>query len=74
MSEGVPRPQRVECAECGQKMASIRTDLTAVAWNFRYECVACPATGTVEVRSEESIAEKSPLKEYYGDAKRPGEE
>jgi len=56
-------------------MAGVRTDLSAVAWLFRYECVACPATGTVEVRGEEeSIAAKSPLEEYHGDATPPVKE
>lgn len=38
MSETVPRPERVECSECGREMAGVRTDLSAVAWLFRYEC------------------------------------
>ena len=66
-SGGVPRPERVEC-ECGQPMAPVRTEFSAVAWLFRYECVACPATGTVEVRGEESVAEESPLVRYHGSA------
>jgi hypothetical protein len=55
-------------------MAGVRTDLSAVAWLFRYECVACPATGTVEVRGEESVAANSPLEEYHGDATAPVKE
>lgn len=75
MSESVPRPERVKCSECGQQMAGVRTEFSAIAWLFRYECVACPATGTVEVRGEEeSIAAKSPLEEYHGDATPPVEE
>ena len=74
MSGGVPRPDRVECAECGQSMAGVRTEFSAVAWLFRYECAACPATGTVQVRGEESIAAESPLEEYHGDATPPVKE
>jgi hypothetical protein len=74
MSETVPRPERVEWSECGREMAGVRTDLSTVAWLFRYECVACPATGTVEVRGEESIAANSPLEGYHGDATAPVKE
>jgi len=74
MSETVPRPEWIECSECGREMASVRTDFSAVAWPFRYECMAGPETGPVEVRGEEFIAANSPLKEYHGDATAPVKE
>jgi hypothetical protein len=74
MSETVPRPEQVECSECGRGMASVRTDFSAVAWPFRYERMAGPETGPVEVRGEEFIAANSPLKEYHGDATAPVKE
>lgn len=74
MSETVPRPERAECSECGWEMAGVRMDLSAVTWLFRYECVACPATGTVEIWGEESVADNSPLEEYHGDATGPVKE
>jgi hypothetical protein len=55
-------------------MIGIRTGFSPIAWLFRFECVACPATGTVEVREEESIAVKSPLEKYHGDATPPVKE
>jgi hypothetical protein len=55
-------------------MAGVRMDLSAVTWLFRYECVACPATGTVEIWGEESVADNSPLEEYHGDATGPVKE
>jgi len=74
MSESVPHPEWIECSECGREMASVWTDFSAVAWPFRYECVAGPVSGPVEVRGEESIAANSPLKEYHGDATAPVKE
>jgi hypothetical protein len=63
-----------ECGECGYPMARVRTDPSKIAALFRFECSACPATGTVEVRTEESKAAKSPLEEYHGDATPPVKE
>jgi hypothetical protein len=73
MSETVPRPERVECSECGQTMAGFRTGVRAVAWLFRYECVACPGTGTVEVRVEESITADAPRRRVPRGRDTPGE-
>lgn len=68
MNEIPDRPSRVECSECQRKMAPVRTDASPIAWLFRFECVACPATGTVEVRTENSIAAQSPLINSHGAA------
>lgn len=61
-------PGEVTCQECGYPMQKIRTETSAVAWLHRFQCVACDAVGTVEVRGEGSIADESPKREHHGSA------
>lgn len=57
-----------DCEECGFPMAMLRTELSApIATLARMECTACDATGTVESRPEDSIAQETGVT-YHGAA------
>lgn len=60
--------READCAECGYPMAQLRSDVSApVATLVRMECCQCGATGTVETRPEESVADETGVS-YHGAA------
>jgi len=54
------------CSSCSAPMAKLRTEWSAIAQLHRFECVRCDAVGTVEIRTEQSVAADSPKSVYHG--------
>ncbi|MGQ3723549.1 helix-turn-helix transcriptional regulator [Natrialba aegyptia] len=57
----------VGCSECGMPMQKVRSDVSQIATLARMECVSCDATGTVEIRPDESVAQETGII-YHGAA------